>query len=40
MWYDPLTYVAVTTTLMALGVFASWLPAFRAASVSPLRLLR
>jgi predicted permease len=39
-WYDPLTYLAVTATLATLGMFASWLPAFRAASVSPLRLLR
>jgi putative ABC transport system permease protein len=39
-WYDPLTYVAVTTMLVALGVLASWIPAYRATSASPVRLLR
>jgi putative ABC transport system permease protein len=39
-WYDPLPYLAATSMLVALGVLASWIPAFRAASVSPVRLLR
>jgi putative ABC transport system permease protein len=39
-WYDPLTYVTVASMLIALGVVASWIPAFRAASASPVRLLR
>lgn len=39
-WYDPATYVAVAGMLIGLGVLASWVPAFRAASASPVRLLR
>jgi putative ABC transport system permease protein len=39
-WYDPVTYVGVTAGLLAVAVLASWLPAFRAASASPVRLLR
>jgi putative ABC transport system permease protein len=39
-WYDPLTYLGVTTMLVALGLLASWIPAFRGASISPVRLLR
>jgi hypothetical protein len=39
-WYDPATYIAVTTGLLAVAILASWLPAFRAAGASPVRLLR
>lgn len=37
---DPTTYVAVSAFLFAAAVFASYLPARRAATVSPLEALR
>ena len=37
---DPLTYVAVSTSLLVVAVAASWLPAVRAAGVDPSRALR
>ena len=37
---DPLTYVTVAVTLAATALAASWVPAFKAARVDPLRALR
>jgi ABC-type lipoprotein release transport system permease subunit len=37
---DPLTFVAVTATLLAAGLFATWLPARRAAKLDPVKALR
>jgi len=37
---DPLTFVAITTLLSAIGLFACWLPARRAARVAPTEALR
>jgi predicted permease len=37
---DPLTYVAVATALTAIALFASWVPARRAARTNPLEALR
>jgi ABC-type antimicrobial peptide transport system permease subunit len=39
-WYDPVSYLAGTCTLLAIGLLASWLPAHRASRANPLRLLR
>ncbi len=37
---DPLTYAAVSLLLLVVGIFASWLPARRAAAVDPVGSLR
>jgi putative ABC transport system permease protein len=37
---DPLTYAAVSLLLLSVGLFASWLPARRAASIDPAGSLR
>jgi len=37
---DPLTLMAVTTILLAVAAFASWIPARRAARVDPVVTLR
>jgi ABC-type antimicrobial peptide transport system permease subunit len=37
---DPLTLVTAATTLAAVGLFAGYLPARRAAGVQPVRALR
>jgi len=37
---DPVTLLAATTTLLAVGVFASWLPAAQAARLDPAKVLR
>lgn len=36
---DPFTYLAVTVLLAAVALFASWIPARRAASISPVEAL-
>ena len=38
--YDPLSLGAVSLALVAVGLFASWLPAHRAARVNPTEALR
>ena len=37
--YDPLTFVSVSALLIAVTIGACWLPARRAASVTPRRVL-
>ncbi len=37
---DPVTFMSVTLLLMTAGLFASWLPAYRAARVDPMVALR
>jgi hypothetical protein len=37
--YDPLTYVVVVAGVLAVGLLANLVPAFRAASVDPIRAL-
>ena len=37
---DPLTFAAVTATLLLVAFFACWLPARRAARVHPMEALR
>ncbi len=37
---DPITFITVTTVLMAAASFASWIPARRAAKVHPMEALR
>jgi putative ABC transport system permease protein len=37
---DPLTIVVLTVALLAVGAFACWLPARRAASLEPMQALR
>jgi len=37
---DPITYVAIVLLLAAVGVAASWGPAFRATQVQPVEVLR
>jgi predicted permease len=38
--YDPLSLGAVSLVLVAIGLFASWLPSHRAARVNPVEALR
>ena len=38
--HDPLVFVAITLLLTAIGVFACWLPARRAAALHPVSALR
>ena len=38
--HDPLTFTAVPLVLAAIGLFAAWLPARRAARVDPMTALR
>jgi ABC-type antimicrobial peptide transport system permease subunit len=38
--FDPLTFATVAIALAAVGLFASLLPAWRAARVDPVRALR
>jgi len=37
---DVLTYIAVSVTVGAIALIASWIPAFRAAGVEPVEALR
>ena len=37
---DPLTFVAVSTTLLAVSVLAIWIPARKAAHTNPVQALR
>jgi ABC-type antimicrobial peptide transport system permease subunit len=37
---DPLVWVGVVLAMSLLGLLATWIPAQRALSVDPLRLLR
>jgi predicted permease len=38
--FDPLTFCIVPTVMVALALFAAWIPARRAASVDPMEILR
>ena len=38
--YDPLAYVAAAAALLLAAIIAAWLPAARAANVSPVVALR
>jgi len=38
--HDPVTFGAVTVTLLAVAAVASWLPAMRAARIDPIEALR
>jgi ABC-type antimicrobial peptide transport system permease subunit len=38
--FDPLVYGAVVLLLVAIGLFASWLPAHRATRINPVEALR
>jgi ABC-type antimicrobial peptide transport system permease subunit len=38
--YDPATFVAVAMLMAAIGLFACWIPAIRAARVDPLITMR
>ena len=38
--YDPLSLAAVSLVLVAIGLFASWLPSHRATRVNPVESLR
>jgi len=37
---DPITFLGVAGVLAAVSVFATWLPAARAAGMDPVRALR
>jgi putative ABC transport system permease protein len=37
---DPVTFLAVTAVLLAVGAAATWVPAMRASRISPLEALR
>jgi ABC-type antimicrobial peptide transport system permease subunit len=37
---DPATLAAAAITLAAVGVFAGWLPAYRASRIDPAEVLR
>ena len=37
---DPLTFAAITALVLAISAFACWLPAWRAARMSPMMALR
>ena len=38
--YDPISLAAVSVVLVAIGLFASWLPSHRATKVNPVEALR
>jgi ABC-type lipoprotein release transport system permease subunit len=37
---DPVLFIAITGVLVAIGLFACWLPARRAARIAPTEALR
>jgi putative ABC transport system permease protein len=37
---DPWTFAGATTLLIVVGAVACWIPAWRAASVDPVRAIR
>ena len=37
---DPVVFVAVASVLVAVGLFACWLPARKAAALDPVRAIR